>query len=515
MQEATHTLTTMEAIRPTTYSLHPRQKWAFYSPATEVLYGGAAGGGKSFLLRCSAIRWCESVPGIQVYLFRRTYPDLRDNHLRGPRNFFDLLAGALQDGTVKYNKAENEFVWIKTGSRIRLCHCQYEDDVIHYQGAEIHVLMFDELTHFTDHQYRFLRSRCRFIGMHPPAAFRKKLPRIESASNPGSIGHAWVKRAFIKERQPFSVYDMPPEEGGMLRQFVPAKLADNPTMAEDDPNYMAKLQGLGDPDLVRAMAEGDWDIYAGQFFDEWRRDVHILDYDWEPPAHYNWFFGYDHGYAHPAVFYACCVDEHSTVYVWKEVGCVRKHPDEIAAAIRTGLGNELFAKVRNIQAGHDCFTKMKDGGPSIADQFLALKENKIVLNRAAVDRINGAAQVRAFLQWKPTLDAAGQLTILGPRMRVHPSCRHLIDCLPSLIHDPNRGEDVLKVDGSPADPWAGDDPYDAIRYGLMSRPKPPKLEPEFIAKTYDQRVQDWLEKKRKAMSKKLNRPRDPILGNRC
>jgi hypothetical protein len=115
--------------------LTEKQRLAYYSPATEVLYGGAAGGGKSLYLRISAIRWCLEVPGIQVYLFRRIQPDLKNNHLKGPTNFNVLLAPLIQSGDVVYRSQANEFEFVKTGSRIALCHCQYESDVLKYQGS--------------------------------------------------------------------------------------------------------------------------------------------------------------------------------------------------------------------------------------------------------------------------------------------------------------------------------------------------------------------------------------------
>ena len=181
--------------------LQPKQGLAFCTEATELLYGGAAGGGKSYLERASSIRWCVQVPGLQVYLFRRTLPDLRDNHLRGPSSLHTMLAPYVQSGKVRYRAVENEFVFWN-GSILHLCYCDSENDVEKYQGAEIHVLIMDELTHFTEFQYRFLRSRVRIAGLYIPPEHRGKLPRIETASNPGSIGHAWVKRTFIATHPP-------------------------------------------------------------------------------------------------------------------------------------------------------------------------------------------------------------------------------------------------------------------------------------------------------------------------
>src|SRR3990167_3510421 len=160
--------------------LEPKQTLAFTTEATEVLYGGAAGGGKSYLLRASAIRWCAEIAGIQVYLFRRTLPDLRDNHLRGPTSFHVLLSEHLSSGHVKYRSVENEFeFW--NGSILHLCYCDSENDVEKYRGAEIHVLLMDELVHFSDYQYRFLRSRVRIAGLKVPPQYKTRLPRIESA----------------------------------------------------------------------------------------------------------------------------------------------------------------------------------------------------------------------------------------------------------------------------------------------------------------------------------------------
>jgi hypothetical protein len=248
-------------------SLHERQTSAFESTATEILYGGAAGGGKSHLMRVAAIVWCAEIPGLQVYLFRREFADLYKNHLEGSGSFLALLASWIDAGFVKYNISKNFFsFW--NGSKIHLCHCQYEKDVLGYQGAEIHVLLMDELTHFTRTIYAFLRSRVRLGGLKIPEKYKHVFPRILCGSNPGGLGHNWVRADFVTLAAPMALTRMPREEGGLLRQYIPAKLADNPTLTENDPGYADRLHGLGNAALVKAMLDGDWNIVAGGALDD-------------------------------------------------------------------------------------------------------------------------------------------------------------------------------------------------------------------------------------------------------
>lgn len=256
--------------------LHPRQSEVILSTATEILYGGAAGGGKSHLMRVAAVYWCCEIPGLQVYVFRRISDDLAKNHMEGPTGFPAMLGELIDQGHVKINWSKN-FIEFWNGAKIHLCHCQYEKDVTKYQGAEIHVLMLDELTHFTDKIYRYLRGRCRIGALKLPAKFLGQFPRIVAGSNPGGIGHNWVKSSFIDGAPPMEVVQQEKAEGGMRRQYIPAKLADNPTLAETDPDYVDRLEGLGNPALVRAMKDGDWNIVAGGMFDDvWDEAWHVL-----------------------------------------------------------------------------------------------------------------------------------------------------------------------------------------------------------------------------------------------
>lgn len=281
--------------RQTPDDLHPKQRVAFETDANEVLYGGAAGGGKSHLMRRAAITWCKWVPGLQVYLFRREFSDLFKNHMEGPAGFPVLLAEDVASGAVRIVWSKNQ-IRFTNGSVIHLCHCQHEKDVFGYQGAEIHVLMIDELTQWTAKMYRYLRSRMRLGGLKVPAWLAGRFPRAICGANPGGIGHNWVKADFVDVAPPLAVTQMASDEGGMRRQFIPALLEDNPTQ---DPEYAAKLEGLGDPTLVKAMLGGIWDIVAGGMFDDvWDRGKHVLP-PFTPPTAWRIDRSFDWGSSAP------------------------------------------------------------------------------------------------------------------------------------------------------------------------------------------------------------------------
>lgn len=256
--------------------LHPQQAKVFQSEAQEILYGGAAGGGKSYLMRAAAIIWAMQIPGLQVYLFRRQFPDLEKNHLQGPTSFPMLLGEAIDSGEVRWNRSKYFFEFAN-GSRITLCHCQKDDDRYNYLGAEMHVLLFDELSQFTPVVYNFLRTRVRMVGIEIPEGVVGSFPKILAGSNPGGPFHQSMKHMFIDPSPPYEYHRAPQDEGGMLRQFIPAKISDNPALLAQDPTYAQRLMGLGDPQLVKAYLEGDFNVVLGGMFDDlWRPSVHVL-----------------------------------------------------------------------------------------------------------------------------------------------------------------------------------------------------------------------------------------------
>ena len=457
--------------------LEPKQGSAFTTEATEVLYGGAAGGMKSFTLRASMIRWCSEVGGLQAYLFRRTLPDLRDNHLRGPTSLHVMLHRMSEQGRVKYRAVENEFEF-RNGSVLHLCYCDSENDVEKYRGAEIHVLGIDELTHFSEYQYRFLRSRVRITGLAVPERYKTRLPRIETASNPGSIGHAWVKRTFITPRPALELWRCGAEEGGMLRQFIPSRLSDNPYLTRDDPSYADRLRGLGNDMLVRAMLEGDWNIISGAAFEKLRTNVHCIE-PFEPPEGWLLFGSFDWGSSRPfsfgmwavangdalpdgRVYRRGAIIRFNEIYGWngKANEGLRKEAGEVAEMVRAKIGTRRLGYT----AADPSMWKV-DGGPSIAESFL---KHGVVLRKADNSRLVGYVQVRQRI--------AGDED--GPMLYATKNCHAgFWRTMPDIVMDEHHPEDI--------DTDSEDHCADDVRYACMSRPWLAAVKKAAVAKVRD------------------------------
>jgi hypothetical protein len=487
--------------------LHAKQLAAFLTHATELLYGGAAGGGKSYLMRIAAIVWCAAIPGLQVYLFRRTHVDLVKNHMEGPKGFRALLARWTSLNLVTIVEGEIRF-WNK--AKIYLCHCKDEKDIYKYQGAEIHVLLIDELTHFTETMYRFLRNRVRMVGINLPEEFVDMFPRILCGANPGNIGHLWVKATFVVcGHQPMEIYRTDATEGGMRRQFIPAMLEDNPSMATDDPGYEHRLEGLGSAQLVRAMRHGDWDVIEGAFFGEFSRQRHVID-PFKIPGHWTRFISGDWGSAKPFSFgwWAVVGDD---MYVngrllprgaliryreWygspnspssftikigsQEQG--RSHPNNqglklpaetVAAGIRkletieVVNGQPVYEKINYGVLDPAAFSS--DGGKSIAER-MAEAPHRVIFRRADNKRVPQHGAMGGWDQLRARLIGTCERTIDGevdwasgtPMIFFFSTCLDTIRTLPALQHDLSRPEDV---DTNNEDHCADD-----VRYACMSRP---------------------------------------------
>ena len=435
------------------WKAQPKQRIFLKRTEDEAFIGGSAGGGKSDALLAFSIYRRLKYPGSKGLILRRTYAELEKEGSLIPRSH-ELLTGV---GTWNGSTRKWTFPQELGSGVIEFGYCQYERDVYQYQSAQYDDISFDELTHFTLFQYLYLIGRCRTI--------REDLkPLIRAASNPGNVGHAWVKKRFIDAMAPMSTYT---DENQRTRYFVPAKLSDNQILMKADPLYEQRLRQLPERERL-ALLDGRWDLYEGQFLSEFDYGTHVVSCETRIDDWWTRFGAYDHGFNHPYCFGWYAVDGDGNVYKYRELMDRHKRPDQIAAAVHEFKDTK---DLRYIVSGHDAWSKQRDGGPEIAEQFLKLGDTRLVLSRANIDRTQGASQLRDYLAHEDMPEGRK-----GPRFFIFENCVHTIECLPRMIHDPKNVEDVLKVDATEDDMYAGDDPYDETRYALMSRP-PLSIEP--------------------------------------
>lgn len=448
--------------------LNPKQWEALSSKATEILYGGAAGGGKSFALRAAAVLWCVKIPGLQVYLFRRHYGELIQNHMEGPGSFPELLAGYEAHGLVKIVKRQIKF---RNGSRIFLANAERDREVYRYRGYEIHVLLLDELTTLSEVMYRFLRSRVRMSKeIKLPKEYAAKedggdnewplFPRILAGSNPGDIGHAFVKRLFITPRKPGEISELQSDGGGRC-QFIPSRLKDNKHI--DPKEYEAKLEGLGDPVLVRAMLDGDWSVAVGAMFGEvWRAREHICQ-AFPIPIDWQIWRGADDGYASPASVCWLTQDPNTKrYYVIDELHKAGMLPEEFAERVKSrdmsipviGWDGAVTTNKLPLSGLLDsaAFADTGQGKISRGKQLNALGCNWSPVEKWPGSRKHRAQNLHKLLANMPD----GR-----PGIRIFAHCYNLIETLPTLPRD-RRDPECVDTDGD-------DHCFDSLTYGLQWR----------------------------------------------
>jgi hypothetical protein len=359
--------------------------------------------------------------------------------------------------------------------------------------------------------YRFLRGRVRMIGIVLPPEYAGKFPRILCGSNPGNIGHLWVKRTFISGVPPFEIRRMSKSEGGMYRQFIPGRLEDNPSALEDDPDYEDRLLGLGSATLVSAMRYGDWDVVDGAFFSEWSNQQHVLtpftvpahwlrfrsgDWGSQSPFSIGWWAVVGDDFDLPALDKAAsgrslhrdvpgCADLRSSRLVLPRGALVRYREDygKVGGKLTAeALGDRIAkAEERDSKLAFgvlDPSAFKEDGGPSIAerinDRLMAKKlitfhpaDNARVSKADGSDRggpMGGWDQMRGRLVGTARKDEHGMVDWLTGRPMIYffSTCVDSIRTIPVLQHDPHRAEDL--------DTKSEDHAADDVRYACMSRP---------------------------------------------
>ena len=402
---------------------------------TEVGYGGARGGGKShWMLSQVGADDCQRVPGLKCLLLRKVgkanlehFEDLRQRLFNRLPHEFSAFRGILT---------------FANGSRIIAGHFQNDRDVDAYLGLEYDVIGIEEATTLTSRKFQDITTCCR-------SSKPNWRPRIYSTTNPGGVGHAWYRKRFV---QP--MLDRRETE----TRFIPARVGDN---AFNNPEYRRILEGLTGWQR-RAWLNGDWDIAAGQFFTQFRRDVHVVE-DFDDARAVEWFCALDYGHVHYTVCLLGCRDGDGNTYVVDEHAERLWLPQRHAAAIKAMLARHkigdralTLADLKRVVAGADVFSRQSDG-TTIAAQYA---KQGLTLRCANTDRVNGWAEVMQGLG-----DIEGGVR---PTLFIHKRCGRLIETLPALQHDPNRPEDVLKVDAD-EDGVGGDDCADCLRYLVATK----------------------------------------------
>lgn len=454
-------------------ALQPKQKLFLRTVEQKPItfYGGAKGGGKSKGVRDIMLLRRFQYPGTHGGLFRRTYKELDGNHIRPLIKEYPMLKNYWTD--------TKKILTLPNGSTLEFCHAENEKDVDLYQGREFEDLAIEEAGQWTEPMFR------KLLGSNRSSRQGFK-PRCLLTGNPGGIGHTWLKRIFIQRR--FNQFERPEDYA-----FVPALVDDNPALIENDPDYVHKLNSEPNEALRRAYRYGDWEIFAGQYFGEIRREVHLVK-PFKIPDHWTKFGAYDFGFNHPAAFGWFACDEDGNVYLYRELILAQQRVDQFAAKLNAFPDT---ADLQYIKGGHDCWAKksvLQSGTPpTVAEEFL---NHGIMLSRASIDRIQGAAQLRNYLAWQNLPGGRNQ-----PRFVIFETCPITFDCIGRMQHDPNRVEDVLKVDATDGDPNSGDDGYDMVRYGLMSRPALADKIPVRIAAG----TPEWAEFQVKLMDESIDR----------
>lgn len=380
-----------------------KQKAFIDAEESEVLFGGAAGGGKSYGQMVDALLFALKYPGSKQLVLRRTFAELdksliRTSLLLFPREIYSFNSSS---HTGKF----------KNGSIVDFGYCAAENDVYQYQSAEYDVIRFDELTHFTESQYIYLISRVRGANDFPK--------QIKSSTNPGGIGHAWVKRRFVDD-SPAGVAFIGGD--GMRRVFIPALLDDNRFLLSGDPQYRERLLALPERER-KALLYGDWNIFEGQYFSEFDPRVHIIS-PFEIPPSWRKFRTIDYGLDRLACLWIA-VSPEGISYVYREYCESNLAISASARAIleRTPACEEIYATL----APPDLFGRSQESGKSKSTLF---SEFGINFTKTANDREAG------WLALKELLSGTG-----GVRLKIFSTCTEIIKCLPALTVDKLRPSD--------------------------------------------------------------------------
>jgi hypothetical protein len=429
-------------VKVPNYTASDRQTVFHTTVADEKLYGGAAGGGKTAAIVAEATTLALEFPGIPINLFRRTIPELNKTI---KAEFVRQNAAYIKAGKIVWHgqasgEHEGRSYVFSNGSAVILNYLDNDSDIYRYQGSEMPVIGVDELTQFPQAWIEYLITRNRTSNPDWPVLFM-------AGTNPGGIGHGWVKNRFIDAGPAEKILTIRlPDGETRTRVFIPAKLDDHPD-ERFRRDYNKVLQSISDDQLRRALRSGDWDVFAGQVFTEFSRDTHVID-PFEIPNHWRKWRSMDYGNNNTVLWFAQDpVTER--VYVYREYRTYNyvsiedkaKTVKELSAGetIAYGLGDPA---IWNGQANHS-----DREGKSVGQIF---QDEGVYWQKAVNDRAAGLAMVHRMFSMAPD----GK-----PRLQFFSTCVSCIRTIPSLPYDKHKVEDV--------DTMADDHDYDTLRYGVM------------------------------------------------
>ena len=422
----------------------PKQTLFLKDKHRHIAYGGARGGGKSWAVRTKSKLLAFRYPGIKILIVRKTYKELQNNHI-------EQLTAELA-GFAKYNRSDKMFRF-PNGSTISFGYCANEGDLGQYQGAEYDVVFIDEAGQLQESWIRKINLCVRGTNGFPK--------RTYYTLNPGGPGHAYFKRVFVDR-------NFNPDEDPNDYFFIQAKVEDNKALMDTQPDYLRELENLP-PTLRAAWKDGRWDVYEGQFFEDFRDDPeHYQDRRWthviepfEIPDGWTICRSYDFGYGKPFSCAWWAVDYDGTIYRIMELyGCTRTPnegvkwtPDKQFEEIHKTEMQHPWLKGKNIIGVADPAIWDASRGESVAD---TAARYGVFFTPGDNERIAGWMQCHYRLQF----DEDGY-----PRMYVFNTCRAFIRTIPLLIYDEHKVEDLdTTMEDHVADEW---------RYFCMSRPIKP------------------------------------------
>lgn len=423
----------------------PKQKEFMLATKKYVAFGGARGGGKSWSVREKAKRLALKWGGIKILIIRKTYTDLRDNHILP-------LKADLPQKYVPYKEADKSFVF-PNGSRIKCSYFDNDTDALQYQGQEYDVIFLEEATQFSELVFDVLKACLRGANDFPK--------RMYLTCNPDGIGFLWVKRLFVSR-------NYRPGENPDEYMFIQSLVDDNKILMEKNPDYVSQLDSL--PEGMRERWRyGSWDVAEGQYFNEFRRDLHVCE-PFVIPKEWRRYIAFDYGLDMLAAYWIA-VDNNNKCYVYKEF-CKPDLPISKAAEAINAF-TEKDENIYCVLAPPDLWNRSQETGKSKAILFY---EAGLTLTKSNNDREAGWLAIKELLKQDRNNEC---------RLQIFSTCPKLIEHLPELIRDPKHPTDTMN------EPHEITHSPDALRYFAIYWIRPDKPEAQRRVKYRADQLEDW------------------------